>query len=142
MIEQQQIKVLAEQALLAQKRAIVPISHFAVGAALMAEDGKIFLGCNIECYGQTPTICAERVALFKALSEQVVAFKALAVTGGKFGEEPDDYCLPCGVCRQVLMQVCSPDLPIYIVKNIHEIQSYTLSQLLPYAWTRKGDVKK
>ena len=82
MIKQQDINKLANVALFARNRSIVPISNFAVGAALLSSDGQIFVGCNIECYGQTPSICAERVALFKALSEGVTDFLALAVAGG------------------------------------------------------------
>ena len=142
MIKQQDINKLANVALFARNRSIVPISNFAVGAALLSSDGQIFVGCNIECYGQTPSICAERVALFKALSEGVTDFLALAVAGGPKDKTPDDFCQPCGVCRQVLMQYCPGDMPVFVVKNEQEIQKYTLRQLLPYAWQRKRGIEE
>ena len=108
MIKQQDINKLANVALFARNRSIVPISNFAVGAALLSSDGQIFVGCNIECYGQTPSICAERVALFKALSEGVTDFLALAVAGRFLSAM---WCLPssahavlprryAGICRE------------------------------------------
>ena len=78
----------------------------------------------------------------KELSEGVTDFLALAVAGGPKDKTPDDFCQPCGVCRQVLMQYCPGDMPVFVVKNEQEIQNYTLRQLLPYAWQRKRGIEE
>ena len=84
----------------ARKNAYTPYSHFQVGAALLAENGRVYAGCNVENAGYTPTNCAERTAFFKAVSEGERSFAAIAVVGGREQEEPKDICAPCGVCRQ------------------------------------------
>ena len=114
------------------------ISGYSVGAALLGGDGRLYCAGNIECWGQTPSICAERTALFKALSELCTDFAALAVCGGPADREPEDFCTPCGVCRQVLLQFCPPDMPVLCVKRPQEVREYTLAQLLPDYWTRPG----
>lgn len=137
MLPEEQILRLEKLALQArQQRARVPISGYSVGAALLAEDGRVFTAGNIECYGQTPSICAERVALFKALSEGCDRFAALAVCGGPMGEPLQKICTPCGTCRQVLTQFCPADLPVICTKGpgIHTI--YRLRELLPFGWSR------
>lgn len=109
----------------------VPYSHFAVGAALLAEDGQIFTGCNIENAAYTPTNCAERTAVFKAVSEGVTSFRAIAIAGGHVGELTD-LCPPCGVCRQVLMEFCNPDtFEIILAKSEEAYRIFTLKELLP-----------
>ena len=109
----------------------VPYSHFAVGAALLAEDGQIFTGCNIENAAYTPTNCAERTAVFKAVSEGVTSFRAVAIAGGPEGELMD-LCPPCGVCRQVLMEFCNPDtFEIILAKSEEAYRIFTLKDLLP-----------
>ena len=110
--------------------AYVPLSHFRVGAALLTEDGKIFTGCNIENAAYTPSNCAERTAIFKAVSEGEMNFAAIAIAGGP-QEGGLQYCGPCGVCRQVMMEFCGPDFPIYLAKSGTDYRAYTLSQLLP-----------
>ena len=90
---------LIKQARLARKNAYVPYSGFAVGAALLCESGRIFTGCNVENGAYSPTCCAERVALFKAISEGECRFTAIAVVGGKADGNADTLCPPCGVCR-------------------------------------------
>ena len=110
------------------------LSGYGVGAALLTEDGRLFSAGNIECYGQTPSICAERVALFKALSEGADRFAALAVSGGPLPGEPETFCTPCGVCRQVLMQFCSPDMPVLSVLAPDSIRIWRLGDLLPECW--------
>ena len=94
-------KELVIRALEARKHAYVPYSHWAVGAALLTKDGKVYEGCNIENAAYTPTNCAERTAFFKAVSEGARDFAAIAVVGAYETEEPEKICAPCGVCRQV-----------------------------------------
>ena len=95
---------LVKQALAARKFAYVPYSKFRVGAAVLAKNGAIYTGCNIENAAYTPTSCAERTAVFKAVSEGITEFDAIAVCGGPGEAEPEDFCTPCGVCRQVLRE--------------------------------------
>ena len=125
---------LIQTAIEARKRAYAPYSGFFVGAALLAADGRVFTGCNIENAAFTPTNCAERTAFFKAVSEGVRAFEAIAVVGGK-GEEPSEFCAPCGVCRQVMAEFCSPDFRI-ILGNEKNQTVYTLSELLPASFSK------
>lgn len=101
-------KRLVDLALEARRRAYVPYSHWAVGAALLTKSGKIYQGCNIENAAYTPTNCAERTAFFKAVSEGEKEFAAIAVVGGYDTSEPEKICAPCGVCRQVMMEFCDP----------------------------------
>ncbi len=126
-------KELVRQAFLAREMAYVPYSKFAVGAALLTSDGKIYKGCNIENAAYSPTNCAERTAIFKAVSEGEKQFDAIAVCGGF--EEDTQYCFPCGVCRQVLMEFCNPDTFIVLVaKNKDEYKEILLKDLLPYGF--------
>ncbi|MBQ8214177.1 MAG: cytidine deaminase [Clostridia bacterium] len=125
---------LIQTAIEARKRAYAPYSGFFVGAALLAADGRVFTGCNIENAAFTPTNCAERTAFFKAVSEGVRAFEAIAVVGGK-GEEPSEFCAPCGVCRQVMAEFCSPDFRV-ILGNEKNQTVYTLSELLPASFSK------
>ena len=125
---------LIQTAIEARKRAYAPYSGFFVGAALLAADGRVFTGCNIENAAFTPTNCAERTAFFKAVSEGVRAFEAIAVVGGK-GEEPSEFCAPCGVCRQVMAEFCSPDFRV-ILGNENNQTVYTLSELLPASFSK------
>ncbi len=121
---------LIECANQARKNAYVPYSHFAVGAALLCSDGSIYSGCNIENAAYSPTCCAERVALFKAVSEGKREFLAVCVVGGKQGEAADKPCYPCGVCRQVLSEFSTPDAVLVLAdKGVQK-----LSELLPHAF--------
>lgn len=130
----EEMERLAQTALDMRRRSYVPYSGFAVGAALLARNGSVYSGCNIENASFTPTICAERTAIFKAVSEGVKEFEAIAIAGGTAGREPEDYCVPCGVCRQVMAEFCDPEFPVYLVKSRSEIKSMTLGQLLPMAF--------
>ncbi len=107
-----------------------PYSHFAVGAALLTKGGKVYTGCNIENASYTPTNCAERTAVFKAVSDGEREFAAIAVIGGPAGEA-GKFCAPCGVCRQVLREFCEPDTFRVLLGTTDEVQSYTLGELLP-----------
>lgn len=120
---------LLAKALEARKSAYTPYSHFQVGAALLTEDGKLFLGANIENAAYTPTICAERVAFFKAVNSGERKFKKIAVVGGKEGEDIQ-FCAPCGVCRQVMAEFCKDDFEI-VLGTPENIKIYTLKTILP-----------
>ena len=124
-------KELISKALKMRARSYTPYSHFCVGAALMTTDGTIFTGCNAENAAYSPGICAERNAIYKAVSEGYREFTAIAIAGGKEGAEPTDYCPPCGVCRQVIREFCKLDAKIILVKSEDEYKEYTLNQLLP-----------
>ena len=132
------VKELIQIATEQLKYAYTPYSNFKVGAALLAEDGRIFTGCNIENSAYGPTNCAERTAFFKAVSEGVREFKAIALVGGKDGILTD-YCTPCGVCRQVMMEFCVPEtFEIIMAKSPEDYQICTLSELLPRAFSPKS----
>ena len=120
---------LLEKAKEAMKMAYAPSSGFRVGAALLCADGTDYTGCNIENAAFSPTVCAERVAIFKAVSDGKRQFTALALYGGKDGVI-DHSCAPCGVCRQVLSEFCGKDFPIYL-GNAQGYETVTLEQLLP-----------
>ena len=108
-----------------------PYSGFKVGAALLAEDGTLYTGCNIENAAYTPTNCAERTAFFKAVSEGVRSFRAICVVGGKDGVLTE-YAAPCGVCRQVMMEFCDPDrFQIILATGTDHYDICTLRELLP-----------
>lgn len=108
-----------------------PYSHFHVGVALLTKDGNIYTGCNIENAAYGPSNCAERTAFFKAVSEGILKFDAIMVVGGPNGKIKD-FCPPCGVCRQVMMEFCNPDeFKIFLAKSKDDIVEYTLKELLP-----------
>lgn len=119
------------------KRAMLnsysPYSEFQVGAALLSKDGRVFTGCNIENSSFSPTMCAERTAFSKAISEGVTEFSSIAVVGGKNGVI-ESFCPPCGVCRQVMKEFCSDDFKIILVGKNDELQIKTLSELLPFSF--------
>ena len=123
-------KELLELAIRARESAYTPYSNFKVGAALLTRDGKVYTGANIENAAYTPTICAERVAFFKAVNNGERDFAAIAVVGGKSGEEISGLCAPCGVCRQVMAEFCKDDFRI-IAGTPDSIKTYTLPQILP-----------
>ncbi len=127
------IKNLIEYAIEASKNSYSPYSNFKVGAALLTKNNKIFLGCNIENGSYSPSICAERVAFSKAISEGEKEFKAIAIVGGENGKFTD-FCSPCGVCRQVMREFCGKDFTIYLGNDKLEYKKYTLEELLPHAF--------
>ena len=132
-------KELLLMAIEARKFAYAPYSNHKVGAALLGKSGKVYIGCNVENAAYTPTSCAERTALFKAVSEGEVEFEAIAVVGG-LGENLSEICAPCGVCRQVLAEVCDKDFKV-ILGTEDNITVTTLGELLPYSFG-KVDLKK
>lgn len=129
-------KELIEKAKEAAKNAYVPYSGFKVGAALLTKSGRLYLGCNIESSSYSPTNCAERTAIFKAVSEGEREFEKIAIVGGEKGDF-SDYCTPCGVCRQVMSEFCSEDFTVLLGKNGDEYKSLTLGELLPHSFSLK-----
>lgn len=125
---------LASMALAAMKGSYAPYSGFHVGAALLCDDGSIYTGCNIENAAYSVTVCAERVALFKAVSDGKRNFVGLAVAGGK-NYKAENFCPPCGTCRQALCEFCKSNFEILLVKDGGVIQRTTLGELLPYAFS-------
>ena len=126
---------LVGQALAAMKFAYVPYSGFTVGAALLTKSGKVYLGCNIENAAYGPSNCAERTAIFKAVSEGEREFAAIAVVGGKNGDASDIFP-PCGVCRQVMQEFCGPDFEIHMQKAGGGVFTVKLPELLPFGFTK------
>ena len=124
---------LGRLALKARKNAYAPYSHFAVGAALLTKNGKVYTGCNIENAAFSPTSCGERTAFFKAVSEGEREFLAIAVAGGRTGENPENPCPPCGVCRQVLREF-APNIEIICLNGAGEERTFTLEELLPHSF--------
>lgn len=121
---------LIREALRAREFSYSPYSGFRVGVALESVDGRIFTGCNIENAAYTPTNCAERTAFFKAVSEGVNLFKRIVIVGG-YEDEPEQFCAPCGVCRQVMREFCERNFEIILAKSVLEYKQYTLEELLP-----------
>ena len=133
-MEKAEIQALIREAFEGQKFAYVPYSRFHVGAALRARDGRVFKGCNIENAGYTPTNCAERTALFKAVSKGVREFDAIAIVGSKVGEKNTLVTGPCGVCRQALYEFGGPKLTVIMAKDENDYIVTTLGDLLPYGF--------
>ena len=130
-MEQVMIEKLIDTAIEQLKFSYTPYSNFKVGAALLAKNGEIFTGCNIENASYTPTNCAERTAFFKAVSEGVREFRAICIVGGKDGKLTE-YTAPCGVCRQVMMEFCNPKtFKIILAVDKERYEIYTLEELMP-----------
>jgi len=124
-------KSLAEKAVEAKSKALPTYSNFHVGAALLTEDDKIYTGCNIESSSYSLTICAERTAIFKAISEGERKFKAIAVAG-----DTEGFISPCGACRQVISDLCG-DIDVVLVSSKNETKVMKTSELLPLAFSHK-----
>ena len=127
-------KELFHAALRARDAAYAPYSGFAVGAALLAEDGTIYTGCNVENAAYSPSNCAERTAFFKAISEGERHFTRIAIVGGKSGTLPREVCPPCGVCRQVMAEFCDPDRFEILLGSPEKYQKFLLKELLPQSF--------
>ena len=124
------LMALAEKA---RKLAYAPYSNFRVGCALLCKNGKVYTGVNIENAAFSPTNCAERTAIFKAVSEGETEFEAIAVCGGK-NEKSDEFCAPCGVCRQVMAEFCKADLKVFL-GNVDEVKEFAFGEILPLAFS-------
>ena len=127
-------KYLIEQAIEARSHAYTPYSHFQMGAALLTKQGKVYKGCNIENAAYTPSNCAERTAIFKAVSEGEREFAAIAIVDSMEGESNTLPTGPCGVCRQVMAEFCSLDMPVIIAKSPADYITMTLGELLPLSF--------
>jgi len=128
-------ELLVRKALEARNMAYAPYSRFTVGAALLCADGRVVQGCNIESVSYSPTNCAERTAFFKAVSQGIKKFTAIAVAGGMADEAPTDFCAPCGVCRQVMAEFCKPQaFRIIMAKSETDYIVKTLEELLPMSF--------
>ncbi len=130
-LTQEQISELMNRASQMLQYSYIPYSHYAVGAALLTKNGKIYTGCNIENAAFTPTNCAERTAFFKAISEGEREFTAIAIVGGK-NRMAEDNCTPCGVCRQVMEEFCDPEeFRIILGTGAEHCRIWRLKELLP-----------
>ena len=119
----------------AMKKSYAPYSNYNVGAALLCKNEKIYKGCNIENASYSLTNCAERTALFSAISNGEKEFVAICIVGGINGEI-NDYAMPCGACRQALAEFCNEDFKVYIGIDEDNIKEYTLNELLPYSFNK------
>ena len=124
---------LISEALCAREQAYAPYSSFKVGASLLCDDGEIFTGCNIENSSYGATICAERVAFSSAIANGKRKFNALAIVGGK--DEINNFCYPCGICRQFILEFCVPDFKIILFDGTN-LNISTLEELLPNAFDK------
>jgi len=129
------IDELLQHAIAARQRAYVPYSNFAVGSALLDTTGTIHYGCNVENAAYGPTNCAERTALFRAIADGVApgAFQAIAIVADMKGP-----CTPCGTCRQVLSELCPPDMPVIMSNLQGNTMTMTVAELLPGAFALEG----
>ena len=128
---------LAQKAIEARAAAYAPYSRFAVGAALLAEDGTVYTGCNVENASYGVSCCAERNALFHAVSSGARRFAGIAVAGAPAQEgfdTPQQKCPPCGVCRQALFEFCGPQLPVVLALGAGDWETHTLGELLPHGF--------
>lgn len=132
-----------QAAILAREGAYAPYSNFQVGAALLAANGEIFTGANVENASYGATICAERAALVNAVNGGQRRFLAVAIHAGAQQEsqavnshETAVYAYPCGICRQMLAEFCAPDMPIYLVKAADDYETSTFAELLPHAFNK------
>lgn len=139
--EQPDDRTLYEAAVKMRERSYAPYSRFRVGAALLAKDGTVWTGCNIENASYGACNCAERTAFFKAVSEGEKQFSAIAIAGGPEGAETLDFCPPCGICRQVMEEFCGQDFRIILGNSAGELKVLTMAELLPYGFG-PGDLDK
>ena len=129
-MNQETLTRLVNAAMQAREKSYAPYSGFAVGAALLTDDGVVYTGANIENAAHTPTVCAERTAFFTAIHNGARRFSAIAVVGGPTQKEIDSFCPPCGVCRQVMSEFCNGDFKILLCDG-KQTKTLTLDQLLP-----------
>ena len=125
---------LISEAINASKYAYSPYSKFRVGAALLTSDDTVYKGCNIENASFSATVCAERTAFFKAVSDGKKSFKRIAIVGMN-GSDISEYTAPCGVCRQIMREFCDDDFEIVLVKSESEYKILKLAELLPHSFT-------
>ena len=128
---------LVNLAIEAREHAYVPYSGFAVGAALLTREGKVYQGCNIENSAFGPTNCAERTAFFTAVYQGERNFEAIAIVGGKAGKPVSELCAPCGDCRQVMREFCKNDFKIYLSRGDGTVLETTLEDMLPFSFSKE-----
>jgi cytidine deaminase len=138
-LDKSTIETLIEKAFGMLDFAYVPYSRYTVGAALLAKNGNIYTGCNIENVTFGATNCAERTAVFKAVSEGVKDFKAIAVVGGP-QKKITGWCTPCGICRQVLREFCDKDFIFILAKSKSEYKIMTMDEILPESFKPDNEV--
>ena len=131
-IHEFEVKKMLRMAAEAKERAYAPYSNFRVGACLKASSGAYYLGCNIENAAFTPTNCAERTAMFKAVYEGERQFEAIAIVSDSLNQTA-----PCGVCRQVLAEFCPPDMSVICADRDGNYEVHELRELIPMAFTKK-----
>lgn len=138
-LSKSEIERLIEEAEKAREFSYAPYSRFSVGAALLADSEKIYTGCNVESAAFAATCCAERVAFFKAISAGERNFSGIAIVGGIKGEALQNFCSPCGVCRQTMIEFCkAEDFKIILAKSLKEFEIFTLEDLLPHSFSAKN----
>ena len=130
-------KDLVKAAFAAMYNAYSPYSHCKVGAALLTREGKVYLGCNVENASYGATNCAERTAFFKAISEGEREFSKIAIVGGFEGDVTDMF-MPCGVCRQVMVEFCDKDFEVLVACGQEDFKVFKLSELLPHSFDEKN----
>ncbi|MBP3878865.1 MAG: cytidine deaminase [Lachnospiraceae bacterium] len=131
-MQDETIRMLVRRAMDMLAMSYAPYSRFHVGAALLTKSGEVYGGCNIENKSYPATVCAERTAVFKAISEGEKDFQAICIVGGEDGIVKD-YCPPCGICRQVLSEFCEPDTFLIILARAEEdYKVYTMREMLPH----------
>ena len=130
-------KALITKAIETMQNSYSPYSEFKVGAALLTTDGKIYTGCNIENASYSMTVCAERTAIFKAVSDNKRSFKKIAIIAGKDGVVTS-YTSPCGACLQVMTEFCDADFEVILAKSIDDYKVYKLTQLLPHSFSSEN----
>lgn len=127
-------KKLAAAAIAAKEMSYSPYSNFRVGAAVLTKTGKIYTGCNIESAAYTPTNCAERTAIFKAVSEGEREIVAIAVAGSPANSAVPNYCYPCGVCRQVINEFATAEMEVIVAKTEDDYRVHKFAELLPHSF--------
>ncbi len=129
------IRELIEKALEMRGFSYVPYSNFAVGAALLTKSGKVYTGCNIENAAYGATICAERTAIFKAVSEGETELDAIVIVGAPKGEMPSQECPPCGTCRQVMSEFAKKDFRVILAVDPETYHIYSMEEMLPHSFS-------
>lgn len=131
-MDKKDLFILAKEAM---KNSYAPYSNYNVGAVLLAKNGNIYKGCNVENASYSATNCAERTALFSAVASGEKEFESICIVGGK-NSEITDYAMPCGICRQALAEFCNEDFKVYVGISENDIKEFTLGELLPYSFDK------
>ncbi len=141
-MEKEILSQLISEALSMRKHSYAPYSHFAVGAALLTEGGRIYTGCNIENAAFGASVCAERTAIFKAVSEGERSLRAIVIAGAPQGQDPAEICPPCGTCRQVMKEFAGPDFKVILAVSEEEYKIFDMEEILPLGFGLPADEKQ